>query len=58
MHAAFDTHQALAGVLALNPRDPSSLLSSVGGIGVFLALFAETRLLIGFFQCSPVPRGS
>jgi membrane-associated protein len=35
--------------LALNPLDPHSLLASLGALGVFLALFAETGLLIGFF---------
>ena len=36
-------------VLALNVLDPTSLLSSLGTIGVFVVLFAETGLLIGFF---------
>ena len=36
-------------ILALNPLDPHSLLSSFGALGVFLVLFAETGLLIGFF---------
>ena len=35
--------------LALNPLDPHSLLASLGALGVFLVLFAETGLLIGFF---------
>ncbi|WP_131737639.1 DedA family protein [Actinomadura roseirufa] len=34
---------------ALNPLDAMSLLSSLGAFGVFLVLFAETGLLIGFF---------
>jgi len=34
---------------ALNPLDAQSLLSSLGALGVFLVLFAETGLLIGFF---------
>jgi membrane-associated protein len=38
-----------AATLALNPLDPHSLLSSLGAVGVFLVLFAETGLLIGFF---------
>ena len=38
-----------AHVLALNPLDSTSLLSSLGALGVFLVLFAETGLLIGFF---------
>ena len=33
----------------LNPLDPHSLLASLGALGVFLVLFAETGLLIGFF---------
>jgi membrane-associated protein len=36
-------------VLALNVLDPQSLLSSLGTLGVFLVLFAETGLLVGFF---------
>ena len=39
----------LGSALALNPLDPSSLLSSLGVLGVFLVLFAETGLLVGFF---------
>ncbi len=35
--------------MALNPLSSSSLLASLGALGVFLALFAETGLLIGFF---------
>ncbi len=38
-------HQAVA----LNPLSSTSLLASLGALGVFLALFAETGLLIGFF---------
>jgi membrane-associated protein len=34
---------------ALNPLDASSLLSTFGEVGVFVILFAETGLLIGFF---------
>ncbi|MEO5877246.1 MAG: DedA family protein [Streptosporangiaceae bacterium] len=34
---------------ALNPFDAMSLLTSLGTFGVFLVLFAETGLLIGFF---------
>jgi membrane-associated protein len=33
----------------VNVLDPTSLLSTFGVIGVFLVLFAETGLLIGFF---------
>ena len=42
----------LAGLhhaVALNPLSSTSLLVSLGALGVFLALFAETGLLIGFF---------
>ncbi len=35
--------------VALNPLDPHSLLGSFGALGVFLVLFAETGLLVGFF---------
>ena len=34
---------------ALNPLSSTSVLASLGALGVFLALFAETGLLIGFF---------
>jgi membrane-associated protein len=40
---------ASASVQALNALDPRSLLSALGALGVFLILFAETGLLIGFF---------
>jgi membrane-associated protein len=36
-------------VLAVNVLDPTSLLQTFGALGVFLVLFAETGLLIGFF---------
>ena len=36
-------------VAALNPLSSTSLLASLGALGVFLALFAETGLLVGFF---------
>ncbi|MFD9741269.1 DedA family protein [Umezawaea sp. NPDC059074] len=36
-------------LVALNPLDPTSLLSAFGTLGVFLVLFAETGLLVGFF---------
>ncbi len=36
-------------VLALNPLDPTSLLATFGTLGLFVVLFAETGLLIGFF---------
>ncbi len=35
--------------LALNPLSPTSVLGGLGALGVFLILFAETGLLIGFF---------
>jgi membrane-associated protein len=48
MHAA---HAVAADprVVALNPLDARSLLVSFGLAGVFVILFAETGLLIGFF---------
>jgi len=36
-------------LLALNPLDAHSLLDAAGPVAVFLALFAETGLLLGFF---------
>jgi len=36
-------------VAALNPLSSTSLLTSLGALGVFLVLFAETGLLVGFF---------
>ncbi len=36
-------------VTALNPLSSTSLLASLGTLGVFLVMFAETGLLIGFF---------
>lgn len=36
-------------ILAVNPLDARSLLSSFGTIGVAVILFAETGLLVGFF---------
>jgi membrane-associated protein len=42
-------HLSVVTTLALNPLDARSLLSSLGALGVFLVLFAETGLLIGFF---------
>ncbi|GAA1236068.1 DedA family protein [Oryzihumus leptocrescens] len=38
-----------AAAATLNPLDPHSLLAGLGALGVFLVLFAETGLLIGFF---------
>jgi membrane-associated protein len=37
------------GPVAVNLLDPHSLLASAGALGIFLILFAETGLLIGFF---------
>src|SRR6266702_4613350 len=48
-------HTAVGHVLALNPLDSTSLLTSLGVLGVFLVIFAETGLLIGS-SCSPPPR--
>ena len=39
----------VAMVTALNPLSSTSLLASLGALGVFLVMFAETGLLIGFF---------
>jgi membrane-associated protein len=36
-------------LLAVNPLDAHSLLQSFGAVGLFVVLFAETGLLIGFF---------
>lgn len=41
--------RALSDTLALNPLDPKDLLHTFGLIGVWVILFAETGLLIGFF---------
>jgi len=38
-----------APTLAVNVLDPHSLLASLGALGVFVVLFAETGLLVGFF---------
>jgi membrane-associated protein len=51
MHALLEsvpTIDVTAGGL-LGALDPRSLLSGLGALGVFLILFAETGLLIGFF---------
>jgi membrane-associated protein len=39
----------VAATLTLNALDAHSLLSAFGALGVFVVLFAETGLLIGFF---------
>ncbi len=41
--------RALSEQLALNPMDPKDLLQTFGLIGVWVILFAETGLLVGFF---------
>jgi membrane-associated protein len=41
--------RALSEQLALNPMDPKDLLHTFGLIGVWVILFAETGLLVGFF---------
>lgn len=50
-HALPGVQSAAARVhdLAFNPLNATSWLSSLGAFGVFLVLFAETGLLIGFF---------
>lgn len=51
MHALLDSVPTLdvtaGGVLGA--LDPRTLLSALGALGVFLILFAETGLLVGFF---------
>jgi membrane-associated protein len=42
-------HVAAAVAASVNLLDPHSLLADLGALGVFLVLFAETGLLIGFF---------
>jgi membrane-associated protein len=41
--------RALTEQLAVNPLDPKELLQTFGLVGVWVILFAETGLLIGFF---------
>ena len=41
--------RALVDGLALNPLDVKGLLRAFGLIGVWVILFAETGLLVGFF---------
>lgn len=48
MNSAEKTRALLDG-LALNPLDVKSLLKTFGLVGVWVILFAETGLLIGFF---------
>ena len=40
---------AIAHLSALNPLDANSLITTFGLAGIFVILFAETGLLIGFF---------
>ena len=44
-----DPTLALADHLAFNPLDPKDLVHTFGLVGVWVILFAETGLLIGFF---------
>lgn len=46
---ASTTHSVLLSAATNNPLDPRFWLSALGTIGVFLVLFAETGLLVGFF---------
>ncbi|MFC4016728.1 DedA family protein [Micromonospora sp. GCM10011542] len=41
--------RALSESIALNPLDPKDLLHTFGLVGVWVILFAETGLLVGFF---------
>ncbi|HTJ39145.1 MAG TPA: DedA family protein [Dactylosporangium sp.] len=41
--------RAVGDLLALNPLDAKGLLSTFGVIGVWLIMFVETGLLVGFF---------
>jgi membrane-associated protein len=41
--------RALTDVLALNPLDAKGLLKTFGVVGVWVIMFAETGLLVGFF---------
>jgi len=41
--------RAAGDSLALNPLDPKDLITTFGLVGVWVILFAETGLLIGFF---------
>jgi membrane-associated protein len=44
-----ETTRAVTDPLALNPLDAKELLSTFGLVGVWVILFAETGLLVGFF---------
>lgn len=41
--------RALSETLAVNPLDPKELVKTFGLVGVWIILFAETGLLVGFF---------
>jgi membrane-associated protein len=41
--------KALADGMALNPLDPAGLLKAFGLVGVWVIMFAETGLMVGFF---------
>ncbi|MGK5680026.1 DedA family protein [Actinoplanes sp. URMC 104] len=43
------TIRALGENLAINPMDPKDLLHTLGVVGVWAIMFAETGLLVGFF---------
>src|SRR5260370_15316635 len=50
VHAVRSVHAVHAATgMALNRLSPTSILTGLGVLGVFLILFAETGLLIGFF---------
>jgi len=44
-----DKTRALSDMLAVNPLDAKALLKAFGLIGVWLIMFAETGLMVGFF---------
>jgi membrane-associated protein len=46
---AAETTRTLTDPLALNPLDARELVSTFGLVGVWVILFAETGLLVGFF---------
>jgi membrane-associated protein len=45
-----DKVRAIGDNLAVNPLNPKDLLTTFGEIGLYLIMFAETGLLIGFFM--------
>jgi membrane-associated protein len=46
---AAEKTRALSEQFAINPLDPKELVKAFGLVGVWLILFAETGLLVGFF---------